>query len=141
MYTTETSAGSDNIAAQRQISPYTNRYPVQGLNFEGGILKKQQTSFLTRLVLPNLARMLNGQHQTTFLTQEYHRSDLKSLDRGRNCGCLGGPESRISAPRALSAPRYVLPQRAKTRVQIFANIQNCVRTACTAFPKMKTASA
>ena len=82
MYTTETSARSDNIAAQRQVSPYTNRYLVPGLSFEGGILKEQQTSFLTRLVLPNLARMFNEQQQTTFLTQEYHGSGLKSLDYG-----------------------------------------------------------
>ena len=41
MYTTETSAGSDSIAAQRQVSPHTNRYLVPGLSFEGGILKEQ----------------------------------------------------------------------------------------------------
>ena len=82
MYTTESSAGSDSIAAQRQVSPHTNRYLVPGLSFEGGILKEQQTSFLKRLVLPNLARMFNGQQQTTFLTKKCHRSRLKSLDDG-----------------------------------------------------------
>ena len=82
MYTTETSAGSDSIAAQQKVSPHTNCYPVPGLSFEGGILKEQQPSFLTHLVLPNLARMFNGQQQTTFLTQEYHRLGLKSLDDG-----------------------------------------------------------
>ena len=82
MYTTEMSAGSDSIAALRQVSPQTNRYLVPGLSFEGGILKEQQTSFLTRLVLPNLAQMFNGQQQRTFLTQEYHGSGLKSLDHG-----------------------------------------------------------
>ena len=81
-YPTETSAGSDRIAAQRQVSPHTNRYLVPGLSFEGRIFKEQQTSFLTRLVLPNLARMFNGQQQMTFLTQEYHRSGPKSLDEG-----------------------------------------------------------
>ena len=80
MYTTETSAGSDRIAAQRQVSPHINRYLVPGLCFAGGILKEQQTSFLMPLVLPNLARMLNGQQQTTFLTQEYYGSGLKYLD-------------------------------------------------------------
>ena len=70
MYTRETSAGSVSIAAQRQVLPHTNCYLVPGLNFEGGIFKEQQTTFLTRLVLPNLARMFNGQQQTTFLTQE-----------------------------------------------------------------------
>ena len=70
MYTTETSTGSDSIAAQRQVSPHTNRYLVPG------------PTFLTRLVLPNLARMFNGQQQTTFLTQEYHGSGPKSLDEG-----------------------------------------------------------
>ena len=95
MYTTESSAGSDSIAAQRQVSPHTNRYLVPGLSFEGGIFKEQQTTFLTRLVLPNLARMFNGQQQTKFLTQEYHGSSPKSLDEGppgRSRGCLGGPE-------------------------------------------------
>ena len=82
MYITETSAGSDRIAAQQQVSPHTNHYLVSGLSFEGEILKEQQTSFLTRLVLPNLARMFNGQQQTTFLTQEYHGLGLKSLDDG-----------------------------------------------------------
>ena len=82
MYTTETSAGSDSIAAQRQVSPHTNRYLVPGLSFEGGIFKEQQTTFLTRLVLPNLVRMFNGQQQTTFLTQEYDGSGPKSLDVG-----------------------------------------------------------
>ena len=84
MYTTETSTGSDSITAQRQVLPHTNRYLVLGLSFEGEILKEQQTSFLTRLVLPNLARMFNGQQQMTFLflTQEYHGSRLKSLDDG-----------------------------------------------------------
>ena len=61
MYTTETNAGSDSIAAQRQVSPHTNRYLVPGLSFEGGIFKEQQSTFLTRLVSPNLARMFNGQ--------------------------------------------------------------------------------
>ena len=74
MYTTETNAGSDSIAAQRQVLPHTNHYLVPGLSFEGGIFKEQQSTFLTRLVLPNLARMLNGQQQTTFPTQEYHGS-------------------------------------------------------------------
>ena len=82
MYTTETSAGSDSIAAQRQVLPHTNRYLVPGLSFEGRIFKEQQTTFLTRLVLPNQARMFNGQQQMTFLTQEYHGSGLKSLDNG-----------------------------------------------------------
>ena len=49
--------------------------------------------------------------------------------RGRNCGCLGGPQGRIPAPRPRRArtarvPRQVLPQGAKTRVQVFADIQN-----------------
>ena len=78
----EMSAGSESIAAQRQVSPHTNRYPVPGLSFEGGIFKEQQTTFLTHLVLPNLARMFNGQQQTVFLTQEYHVSGLKALDDG-----------------------------------------------------------
>ena len=82
MYTTKTSDGSDSIAAQRQVSPNTNRYLVPGLSFEGGIFKEQQTTFLTRLVLPNLAWMFNGQQQTTFLTQEYHGSSPKSPDEG-----------------------------------------------------------
>ena len=82
MYTTETSDGSDNIASQRQVSPNTNRYLVPGLSFEGGIFKEQQKTFLMRLVLPNLARMFNGQQQRTFLTQEYHESSPKSLDEG-----------------------------------------------------------
>ena len=103
MYTTESSAGSDSIAAQRQVSPHTNRYLVPGLSLEGGIFKEQQptflthlvlpnlarmfngqqqTTFLTHLVLPNLARMFNGQQQTTFLTQDYHGSSPKSLDEG-----------------------------------------------------------
>ena len=82
MYTTETSAGSDRIAAQRQVLPHANRYLVPGLSFKGGILKEQQMSFLMRLVLPNLAQMFNGQQQTMFLTQEYHGSSLKSLDDG-----------------------------------------------------------
>ena len=80
MYTTETSAGSHSIAAQRQA--HTNRYLVPGLSFEGGIFKEQQTIFLTHLVLPNLARVFNGHQQTTLLTQEYHGSGLKSLDDG-----------------------------------------------------------
>ena len=67
MYTTETSVGSDSITAQQQVSPHTNCYLVSGLSSEGGILKRQQTSFLTQLILPNLARMFNGQQQTTFL--------------------------------------------------------------------------
>ena len=74
MYTTETNTGSDSIAAQRQVWPHTNRYLVPGLSFEGGIFKEQLLTFLTRLVLPNLARMFNGQQHTTFPTQEYHRS-------------------------------------------------------------------
>ena len=78
----ETNTGSDCITAQRQVSPHTNRYLVLGLSFKGGIFKEQQSTFLTRLVLPNLARMLNGQQQTTFLTQEYHGSGPKSLDEG-----------------------------------------------------------
>ena len=61
MYTTETNAGSDSIVAQRQISPHSNRYLVPGLSFEGGIFKERQSTFLTCLVLPNLARMFNGQ--------------------------------------------------------------------------------
>ena len=74
MYTMETNAGSDSIAAQRQVSPHTNRYFVPGLSFEGGIFKEQQSTFLTRPVMPNLARMFNEQQQTTFPTQEYHGS-------------------------------------------------------------------
>ena len=82
MYTTETSGGSDSITAQQQVSPHTNCYLVLRLSFEGRILKEQRTSFLTHLILPNLARIFNGQQQTTFLTQEYHGSSLKSLDNG-----------------------------------------------------------
>ena len=41
VYTTETSAGSDGIAAQRQLSPHTNRYLVPWPSFEGGIFKEQ----------------------------------------------------------------------------------------------------
>ena len=82
MYTTETSAGSNSSAAQRQISPHANRYLVPGLSFEGGIFNEQQTTFLTCLVLPNLARMFNGQQRMTFGTQEYHESGPKSLDEG-----------------------------------------------------------
>ena len=82
MYTTEMSARCESIAAQRQVSPLTNRYLVPRLIFEGRVFKEQQTTFRTRLVLPNLARMFNGQQQTTFLTQEYHRSGPKSLDDG-----------------------------------------------------------
>ena len=82
MYTTETSAGSDNFAAQRHVSPHTNRYLVPGLSFKGGIFKGQQTTFLTRLVLPNLARMFNGQQRMTFPTQEYDGLGPKSLDEG-----------------------------------------------------------
>ena len=82
MYTTETSAGSNRIAAQQQVSPHTNRYLVPGLSFEGTIFKEQQTTFATRLVLPNLARMFNGQQQTTFLTQEYHGLSPTSSDEG-----------------------------------------------------------
>ena len=82
MYTTESSAGSDSMEAQRQVSPHTNRDLVLGLSFEGGIFKEQQTTFLMRLVLPNLAQMFNGQQQTTVLTQEYHGSSSKSLDKG-----------------------------------------------------------
>ena len=70
MYTTETNSGSNSISAQQQLSPHTNRYLVPGLSFKGGIFKEQQSTFLTHLVLPNLARMFNGQQQTTFLTQE-----------------------------------------------------------------------
>ena len=80
MYTTETIATSDNILAQRQILPHTNRYLVLGRSFEGRIFKEQQLTFLTRLILPNLARMFNGQQQTTFLTREYHGSGPKYLD-------------------------------------------------------------
>ena len=82
MYTTKTSARPDSITAQQQVSPHTNRYLVPGLSFEGGIFKEQQRTFLTRLVLPNLARMFNGQQQTTFLTPEYRGSGPKSLDDG-----------------------------------------------------------
>ena len=46
MYTTETSAGSVSIAAQRQVAPHTKHYLVPGLSFEGGIFKEQQTTFL-----------------------------------------------------------------------------------------------
>ena len=67
MYTAETSIGSDGIVARRQFSPHTNRYLVPGLSFEGGIFKEQETTFLTCLVLPNLARMFNGKQRTTFL--------------------------------------------------------------------------
>ena len=74
MYTTETNAASDSITAQRQVSPHTNRYLVLGLSCKGGIFKEQQSTFPTRLVLPNLARMFNGQQRTTFPTQEYHGS-------------------------------------------------------------------
>ena len=72
MYTTEMTATSDGIAAQRQVLPHSNRYLVPGLSFKGGIFKEQQSTFLTRLVLPNLVRMFNGQQQTTFPTQECH---------------------------------------------------------------------
>ena len=82
MYTTETNAWSDIITAQQQVSPHTNRYLVLGLSFKGGIFKEQQTTFLTRLILPNLAQMFNGQQQTTFLTQEYHGSGPKSPNEG-----------------------------------------------------------
>ena len=67
MYTTKTSAGYESSTAQRQGSPHTNRHLMLGLSFEGGIFKEQQTTFLGRLVLPNLARMFNGQQRTTFL--------------------------------------------------------------------------
>ena len=77
----EKSAGSDSIAAQRQLSPHNNHL-VPWLSFEGGILKEQQTSFFTSLVLPNLARMFNGQQQTTFPTQQFDGSGPKSLDKG-----------------------------------------------------------
>ena len=82
MYTTESSDGSDNIVAQRQDSPHTNRNLVPGLSFKGGIFKEQQTTFLTRVVLPNLVCMFNGQQQTTFLTQEYRGSSPKPLEQG-----------------------------------------------------------
>ena len=45
--------------------------------------------------------------------------------------------------RAAHVPRQMLPQGAKTRVRVFADIQNfalcahCVRSACTAFPVTK----
>ena len=74
MYTTETNVVSNSIAAQRQVSPHTNRYVVPWLSFKGRIFKEQQSTFLTCLVLPNLARMFNGQQQTTFPTQDYHGS-------------------------------------------------------------------
>ena len=83
MYTTETSDGSSSIAAQRQVSPNTNRYFVPGLSFKGRIFKEQQTTFLTRLVLPNLARMFNGQQQTTFLTQSI--ADIQNFAPGAHC--------------------------------------------------------
>ena len=60
MYTAETNAAFDSIAAQRQVSPHTNHYLVPGLSFKGGIFKEQKSTFLTRLVLPNLAQMFNG---------------------------------------------------------------------------------
>ena len=122
MHTTETSAGSNRIAAQRQVLPHTNCYLVPGLSFEGEIFKEQQKAFLTRLILPNLARMFNGQQQTTFLTQEYHGSGPKSLDegpQGRNCGCLGSLNLQ-----AACVPRQLLPQGVKTRVGVFADIQD-----------------
>ena len=50
MYTTETSAGSDSIATQRQVLPHTNRSLVPGLSFEGGIFKEQQTTFLLKSI-------------------------------------------------------------------------------------------
>ena len=93
----------------------TNRYLVPGLSFEGWIFKEQQTAFLTRLVLPNLARMFNGQEQTTFLTQ-YHGSGPNSLDEGPHVGAWVGQKARV--------PRQVLPTGDKTRVQVFADIQN-----------------
>ena len=34
MYTTETSARSNSIAAQQQVSPHTNRYLVPWLSFD-----------------------------------------------------------------------------------------------------------
>ena len=46
MYTTETSAGSNNIMVQRQVSPNTNRYLLSGMSFEGGIFTEQQTTFV-----------------------------------------------------------------------------------------------
>ena len=138
MYTTETSAGSDSIAAQRQVSPHTNRYLVPGLSFEGGIFKEQQRTFLTRLVLPNLARMFNGQQQTTFLSR-VSRIRPKVLRRwAPGVGSLGAwvGQKAESPRRAVRVPRQVLPQGSKTRVQVFADIQNfapcahCVCTAC-----------
>ena len=77
MYTTEANARSDSITAQRQVSPHTNCYFVPGLSFEGGIFKEQQWT-----ILPNLARMFNGQQQLKFPTQEYHGSSPKSQDEG-----------------------------------------------------------
>ena len=43
------SAGSDSIAARRQVSPQTNRYLVPGLSFEGGVFKQQHTTFVEPL--------------------------------------------------------------------------------------------
>ena len=90
-------AGSDNIA-QQQVSPHTNCYLVPGLSFEGGIFKEQQTTFLTHLILPNLADV-----QWTATNDISYSRALKSItDRaqtsqprgpqGGNCGCLGGPQ-------------------------------------------------
>ena len=43
MYTTETSAGSDNIVGHWLLLPHTNGYIVPRLSFEGGIFKEQAT--------------------------------------------------------------------------------------------------
>ena len=108
MYTPETSARSDRIAAQRQDSPHTNRYLMPGLSFKGKIFKEQQTTFLKRFILLNPAQMSNAQQQTTFVAQEYHGKGQKSQDE--------------SAHRARAAPGA--PPRGKTSVRVFAATQN-----------------
>ena len=47
-------------------------------SFEGKIFKEQQTKIFTRIVLPNLARMLSAMQQTT----KQHAGGSKSLDKG-----------------------------------------------------------
>ena len=57
-----------------QTSPRIKSYLMPGLSFEGGKFKEQQTTFLTRLVLPNLAWMFNPKN--------YKVACFKSLDKG-----------------------------------------------------------
>ena len=54
--------------------------------------------------------------------------------RGRNCGCLGGPEGRISAPRACRV--RCSPKGPKLGFEYLLTYKtlHCVCTACTAFP-------